>query len=258
MDLGTVDTTQQGVAGKGVTAREIVIANEHAKQMKGMFFMFLSDLWLQKTRLRIYNILLNYTLPRVEQLEGGKATETYKTFFIPNKELSNGEKGTLGIQFISPNSKVSPEALSNQLTQEENAVKSKGENYEKVALRADALDDLDYDIEIITDSLYEKDLAENQAMFSEKLQQVLTAFPGIFQQNKKVFFSDLMRLYHDNENRYVIPGNPILPQEQPQEQPQGQSNTPPQVSNKPLTETQKTRMPPVQGLPNIRKTPYNE
>lgn len=44
MDLGTVSENQQGVTGKGVTAREIVIANENAKKLKGIFFMFLTDL----------------------------------------------------------------------------------------------------------------------------------------------------------------------------------------------------------------------
>ena len=44
IDLGTVDENQQGIASRGTTAREIVIANENAKRLKGLFFMFLTDL----------------------------------------------------------------------------------------------------------------------------------------------------------------------------------------------------------------------
>ena len=261
MDLGTVDVNQQGVAGRGVTAREVVIADERARQMKGMFFMFLSDLWVQKTRLRIYNILLNYTLPKLEKVIGGKNIETYKTFLIPNKELSDGSKGTLAIQFVGNNNNITPE----ELTKQEKAAKNHGENFEKIVLNAHALDDLDYQFEVVTNSLYQKDLARNQAMFSEKVQQVMALFPEVFQANKKIFFDDLMKLYDDNPDRYVMgPGleqsqntNDLL--NQLGQQQQGQQ--PQQALNqlkKPLTETQRTGgMPPIPGMTNIRKTPYN-
>lgn len=256
MDLGTVDINQQGVAGRGVTAREVVIADERARQMKGMFFMFLSDLWIQKTRLRIYNILLNYTLPIVEKTIGKKNVEIYKTFLLPNQLLSNGRKGTLAIQFVGENNNITPEELSRQ----EEAARNHGENFEKIVLNSHALDDLDYEFEIVTNSLYQKDLARNQAMFSEKVQQVMALFPEIFQANKQIFFDDLMKLYDDNPDRYIT-GEVLQPQNQPNQPVQpnqlNQPNQSSQLLKKPLTETQKTQMPPIPGLPNVTKTPYN-
>lgn len=43
--MSTVDALQQGFSGTGSTAREIVIANEKAAEMKGIFFTMLTDLW---------------------------------------------------------------------------------------------------------------------------------------------------------------------------------------------------------------------
>src|SRR3990167_2230035 len=60
LDLQSTDQLQSGISGKGVTAREIVLADENARKLKGITFMFLEDLHMQKTRNRILNILMNY------------------------------------------------------------------------------------------------------------------------------------------------------------------------------------------------------
>ena len=58
LDLTTLDPQQEGAAQKYVTARAAVAADERARQLKGIFFMFMESLWLQKVRLRLPNILL--------------------------------------------------------------------------------------------------------------------------------------------------------------------------------------------------------
>ena len=243
LDLGTVDSTQQGVTGKGVTAREVVIANENAKKMKGIFFMFLTDLWIQKTRLRIYNILLNYSQPQVEEVAGKEKVKTYKTFLIPNQELTNGQTGTLAIDIVGDQTDF---PTPKSITKEEEAMSKKGENFEKLVLLAGYLDNIDYDIEIVSESLHGQDMAQDQMMVAEKMQGITSMFPEIFAANKGVLFADFLKAYQDHPERYQTGEGLPNPQE-------GMDQ-----GNLPKTGTQKTGMTPIQGMPNIKREPYNQ
>ncbi|MDD5065211.1 MAG: hypothetical protein PHQ35_10705, partial [Phycisphaerae bacterium] len=210
MDLGTVDQNQQGIAGRGVTAREIVIANENAKKLKGIFFMFLTDLWIQKTKLRILNIQMNYTAPRVEEIlgENGKKTyvESFRTFLVEDSEFPNGESGTLAIQFVK-NRNALP--TSNELDIEEEKYKMQGKNFQKIAITSDYLDNFDYDVQVISESLYQKDSAEQQAIIQEKIKTMALAFPQIFLKNQDVLFKDFAKAYGDDETKYDL--EPAIP-----------------------------------------------
>jgi len=48
LDLTTLDAQQQGQAQQYVTARASVAADERARQLKGVFFMFMEGLWLRR------------------------------------------------------------------------------------------------------------------------------------------------------------------------------------------------------------------
>jgi len=186
LDLGMVDQTQQGVAGRGVTAREIVIANENAKKLKGIFFLFLSDLWVQKTKLFITNILMHYPLARISESigeDGAKVMqETFPTYFVNNAEFPNGDNGTLAIQFVS-----SKEELPTQedLDIDEEVMKLKGMKYNKVAMVQDYFNNYEYEPEVVSDMLYQQDRAEEQATFADKLKIIMSAFPEYYENNKR-------------------------------------------------------------------------
>jgi len=219
MDLGTLDQTQQGVAGRGVTAREIVIANENAKKLKGLFFTFLTDLWVQKTKLRVLNILMNYTQPMVKEVVGKDGSivyqESFRTILVDNSEFPDGSSGTLAVQFVKdkkslPNKK--------ELDIEEEKYNLQGEKYEKIAITSSYLDDYDYDIQIIPESLYQKDTAEAQALFQEKLQTLANFFPQMFMANQSVLFEDFIKTYNEDISKYNL--EPPMPEPMPQEQQQ--------------------------------------
>jgi len=205
MDLGTVDTTQQGVAGKGVTAREIVIANEHAKKLKGVFFMFLTDLWIQKTKLRILNILTNYTQPRVEEITGPDGGVIYKESFrkilVEGSKFPDGSTGTLEIQFASKSEEL---PTRKELDIEEEKYKIQGEKYEKIGMLSTYLDEFDYDVQVISETLYQKDSAESQAVFQEKAKTMVTLFPQIFLANQDVMFDDFATAYGEDKSKYNL------------------------------------------------------
>lgn len=218
MDLGSVDTIQQGVSGKGVTAREIVIANENAKKIKGIFFTFLSDLWVQKTKLTITNILMHYPLPKIENLIGKDGAtvikETYPTYYIRNADFPNGQKGTMAIQFVGSRKEL---PSRDDLDIEEEMAKLKGISMQKVAMTKEYFTDYEYEPEVVTDSLYQQDLAQDQAVFMEKLRVIMLGFPEVFQQNKKVLFEDFVKAYREKSDKYNL--EPPAPQPMPAELP---------------------------------------
>jgi len=215
MDLGTsIDAAQQGVvSGKNVTARQIVIANENAKKLKGIFFMFLTDLWVQKTKLRILNILTNYTQPKVEELVGDDGSKTYKESFrkilVEGSKFPDGSSGTLEIQFASK-----PENLPTrrELDIEEEKYRIQGEKYEKIGLLSTYLDEFDYDVQVIPESLYQKDSAEAQAIFAEKAKIMMTVFPQLYMANQNVLFDDFTDAYGEDKSKYnLTPPQPEAP-----------------------------------------------
>lgn len=218
LDMSTVDANQQGVANRGVTAREIVVANENAKKLKGAIYMFLSYLAVQKVRLRIVNILLSYTLPKVEKIIGEKGEETlvdtYRKFKINNAELSNGSVGTIGISMYG-----SREDMPNQdmLRAKEDKYSEQGMKYEEIAIVYDYLSDIRFDVKINVDDFFAKDPTLKQAKMIEKVKTMATFFPQYFQLNQEMIFKDLLRTFDDDPDKYTtqIPhANPLAPQEQ--------------------------------------------
>ena len=220
IDLSTVDANQQGVAGRGVTAREIVIANENAQKLKGIFFMFLKDLWIQKTKLRILNILMNYTQPMVNEIVGEKKgkdyQERFRTFNIEDSEFPDGKKGILSIQMVGQQQEL---PTMDALAQEESKWKETGENYQKVVITSDYLDNYAYDVQIISNDIAQKNIAETQALALEKVQTIATLFPQLFMLNQPIFFKELIRAYGEPEEKYAV--------EMPQGQPEQMGQAPP-------------------------------
>ena len=211
LDLSSVDQNQQGIAGRGVTAREVVIANENAKKLKGIMYMFLSSLWIQKMKLRIMNILTYYTQPKVEKAIGEKGIE-YQTFMVGNTELSDGTKGTLGIQMVGNEQQL---PAQNELDMQEETMKIRsGEKYELIAMVSDYLDDWVYDVKIVSDSLYQTESGLTQAKIEEKLRVLGAYFPQLLQINTEKLFKDTLISYDDDPDDYELTPPMPVPVEQ--------------------------------------------
>ena len=95
----------------------------------------------------------------------------------------------------------------------------------------DYLDDFDYDVQVIPESIYQKDTAEAQALIEQKLKVIATMFPEKFLANQGILFDDFVRAYNESPEKYVeaMPPQPEMgPEgtEQPIEGGGGQSPTP--------------------------------
>ena len=209
LDLTTLDPQQQGVPQKYVTARAAVAADERARQLKGIFFMFMESLWLQKTRLRLANILLTYTMPKMVEIIGDdgakKLQQRYRTFNVDRAELSDGARGTLGIEFRSRDEMADRKALRLDVEAEEERNFLAGKPYEKVILPYGYLNHLSFDIEIIPETLWQSSQAINMAMTIEKIALIAERFPEYFAENKELLFRDLVKNYSDDPGRYKLP-----------------------------------------------------
>lgn len=209
IDLTTVDPTSSGQAQKYVTAKASLAADEGAKQLKGLFFMFMKSLWLQKTRLRTPNVLIAYGQPRIKRifLEDGTSKDEEKdpVFNIKNVRLSDGSVGIISIAFKKKEEiQQNAETLMKEADAEEADNRLHGMNYEKVILPYAYLDHLAYYIEIVTDSLYEQNRSLDMALVLEKTRLYYELFPEFFADNKEKMFRDIARIYRDDPDQYNL------------------------------------------------------
>lgn len=206
-DLASVDVSQQGAQGKGVTAREILIADQRASELKGIFFMFLADLWLQKTRLRITNVLMNYLVPKIEKIVGKDGTKVYENAVINVKdtEFSDGTVGTLGIEVVD-----SPEKLPtvSRVERREEAMKENGVNYKHIAVTSNYLDDWDLDVDVQPEAIANNDKIKRQAEFEAKMQGMAVFFPEYLAANKTKQFKEFVGIYGEQMDDYQQPAPP--------------------------------------------------
>lgn len=219
IDLASVDRTQQGISGQqqGITATEIRTANANARKAKGIFFTFLEDFHLQKDKLRIMNILTNYTVPKVEAINE-KGAE-YKTFAFPD-EMKDGEAGIKEIQFVENREQVPSQSAQNA----EMEKREKNGTYTEIEIYpSNYLDNYLFDIAIVSESLHIKDKAENIADTTELLQLLTVFFPEFFQANKNDFLKrKVLPAYGESMENFQLP-NPMQ-QQMPQEGQQPNQN----------------------------------
>lgn len=195
----SVDQLQSGVAERGITARAVVIANENARRLRTIFLLLLSDFWVQKTKLRILNLILHYSQPIVEEVVGEEKAREYKSLLIKDSELSWGKKGTLAVEIVEDESKLPSEE---EVNAEEDYFRKDGTRFEKVVITRNYLDRFEFEVAVIPETLFKSERAEKQAKFLEKLKIFKTLFPEKFEANKDEVFKEFTEIYEDDANRY--------------------------------------------------------
>lgn len=203
LDLSSVDSTQQGNAPGGRTAREVVIANDNARKLKGVFFMFISSLWFQKTRLRTLNILTYYTMKDVSSQVGEKKSKDFKKFIINNVELSDGSRGTKGIIIAQSKNDLPTQSEIDQNAKEHEAI-NKEEPYEEIAVVADYVKNWNYEIKIVAESIYQNESAYSISKNEDKVKTIVTLFPTYFDLNKEKLFKDTIQSYDEDIDEYDL------------------------------------------------------
>lgn len=202
LDSISVDKSQQGMAqGGGRTARESVIANQRAQELKGSLYLALEDLWLQKTKLRIQVILTHYIKDiSVQENRGGQIIS------INDFVFGNGEKGVLDIHVAKNKNYLLPIA---EIQAREQA--SPFEVYKLVSITVDYLDNWKYDTQIIVPSYHNNEKIEKDAEVMEKIERIITLNPELYAANKDKFTDEVLGLYGESLNEYETPAPPETP-----------------------------------------------
>lgn len=228
--------------GKNPTAREVVIANEKLDEMKSIYSEMLKDLWRQKYYLRLANIQLNYPQPKIivekdPKTGEDKEVKLYRTYIIPDAELDTkkGERGILAIQFRDiPKNAKEKKKLADDIAVEEEVMKNIGQNFRKLIVPRDYLDNKRYQIEMVDGAVMRRSRGVEQAVVLEKLGVISKMFPQIFVLMQDDYFEQVSRAYGENPAKAMqklaefkksvdeLKANAAQGQGAPADEPQGQ------------------------------------
>lgn len=183
LEMISVDRAQQGQsAGGNKTAREVVIADQRAQEIKGSLYLALENLWLQKTRLRNQVVLSHYINDRAAS---GEIKD--QIISIDDYTFGDGSRGVLDIHIAN-----SPAELmtSDELDARADAMEEQGVAYKIVSMLKTYLDDWVYDVQILSDSFHKKEKELEMAEFDSEVQWVTTLAPEFFSANKEVYLKE--------------------------------------------------------------------
>ena len=217
----TSDVQQSGSTGSGVTAREIVIADEAARKLAGVGRLFLEAGDLQATKLRIGNIFQFYFEPsRIEDLISDGKQEKLRTVFrsitLDQVPLSDKKQGTKVIELVGSQDEV-PDRR--EIDIQEEMARKQGFEMEKLVINSEYIKNFEVDVTVIPESSFEQSRSLELAMQNEYMMLVAKLFPQQFQQFQDVFFRELNQIYDKDISEFEGQEKP-QPQLQPGQQPQ--------------------------------------
>ena len=201
MDRQTTDASQSGQTQKGVTAREIVIANENAKKLAGVGRMFLEDFALRCERLRVGTILQFYFEPtRIEgALEKDDFEMVYRSIVLSGKKLPDGVTGSKQIKLVGSAEDVPPvEDLDLDMVE----AKVLGTDIHKVVANTEYIRRFAIEVNIIPESSFESSKSMELALESEYMKTIAELFPEKFQQFQDVFFRSINDIYEKDMSEF--------------------------------------------------------
>lgn len=196
----TSDAQQSGQTGKGVTAREIVIADENARKLAGVFRLFLEDFDLKGAKLRVGSIMQFYFQPtRLAEIAGeGDAKDlaaAYRSFSLENRRLSDKKNGTKVIRVVGTRADL---PSREDLDADEETARLQGFEMEKIVITSEYVRNFQMDLTIVPESSFEQSRSLKLAMEDEYLMTVGKLFPNKLAQYEDVLFREFNEA-HDKD-----------------------------------------------------------
>jgi len=186
MEESSVDKVSQGVAGQGdrTTAQEIRVAAAGVASMLGLFGEFVKYSIKRKAMLRSSNILQIWTsknTPIIEKImgEGGAAdmTKAFNIIEIDSTIMTSGKRGRKVIEmYADENDMPSPGELK---AREVIFEIETGQKIEVLAIPAEYIRDLSYDVKIIVNPVSEETQENEKALILEKARVYMSFFPNL-------------------------------------------------------------------------------
>src|SRR3990167_10016998 len=178
----SVDSDQQGQSTGNKTARESVIADQRAREIKSILYNSLEDFWLQKTKLRSQIIITHFLQDKaIQDSVGGQIFE------VKDYTFGDGSRGILAIHIAKTKAKL----LSQQEVEaREQAMESQGIAYKLISITKDWLDDWKYDYSIVPQSFHNQEIALKEDAFNSEVQWLVTLAPEFYLANKDKYLAE--------------------------------------------------------------------
>lgn len=208
IELVSIDRAQQGQTTAGTkTAREVVIADQRAQELKGNLYLSLEDLWYQKTRLRTRVILSHF-------LKDKAAADDIKGQIISIKDYTfgGGERGTLDIHVAKTKGKLLTEE---EIDAREQAMEKQGESYKLISMLVSYLDEWEFDFKIVSASLKAHDKTVQEQEVMGEIQTIVQLFPEFFVANKDKYLTEVLELRGRHIDEFNPPAPPVPQQPSP-------------------------------------------
>lgn len=204
IELISIDRTQQGqTTGTRKTAREVVVADQRAQELKGNLYLSLEDLWIQKTRLRVSVVISHF-------LKDKAAAETTKGQIISIKDytFSDGTRGTLDIHVADSKGKLLDQK---EIEAREAAAQQEGQNYKLISMLRSFIDEWEYDFNVLPDSLKKQDEAAKHEELMGEISTLTQLFPEFFVANKDKYLAEVLALRGQHMDEFN-PAQPPAPE----------------------------------------------
>lgn len=210
IEASSIDLSQQGVGGQvQKTARQAVIEDTRAQEIKGLLYVFLEDLWMQKTRLRTQIILTHYLKDKASQEETSGKIITVKDY-----TFGDGSRGILDI-YIAKNKK--DRLTDKDIQAREQAMETQGIAYKIISMDMDYLDDWQYDFSILPAAFEKQENKDKEDEIMSEIQQVTTLFPEFFVANKNKYLKEILEAHGKSIDEYNPPVAQVAPTSQPEQ-----------------------------------------
>jgi len=205
LEMLSVDRAQQGQSAGGErTAREIVIADQRAQEIKGSLYLALENLWFQKTKLRNQVVISHYILDKAASTDVKD-----QIISIEDYVFGDGHRGVLDIHVAKSKSDL---MTPDELEARAEAMEEQGMAYKIVSIVKTYLDEWQYDFQIVPDSFHKKEKELEMAEFDAEVEWVATLYPEFFQANRDGYLMEKLAYRGKEITDYEMPAPPKPPQ----------------------------------------------
>jgi hypothetical protein len=195
IELMSVDRSQQGIASDTQkTARQAVIDDARAQELKGSLYLSLEDHWYQKTKLRTGIIISHFIKDKAAQSD-----KKGQIISIKDYTFGDGERGILDIHIAKSKGQL---LTKQEIETREAAMEKQGQPYKLISIPKSWLNEYTYDFVIVSQSFHnQQKLAKSDELLGE-VQEIGTIAPEFLQANKEEYIKRIIELHGRHIDQY--------------------------------------------------------
>lgn len=208
IELLSVDRSQQGISpSTEKTARQAIIDDARAQELKGSLYLSLEDLWHQKTKLRVEIILTHFLKDKAARKE-----KKGQIISINDYTFGDGGRGILDIHLAKGKGST---LTVQEIQAREDAMEQQGQAYKLISLPWMYLDEWEYDFQIVPLSFHNQGRLVKEEDLNGEIQAIGVLAPEFLVANKESYIERILEVRGRNLSQYKKPQAPTQNPEQP-------------------------------------------